>query len=180
MKHKRKVILDLAVSIDGFIEGKNFETDWCIMDEEMEFEKFLDRIDTILYGRKSYDLWGTYKTCDDDFWNRIHNKKKIVFSKTIHETDENVTFVHDHIASFIQNLKKHEGKDIWLYGGASLIKTFIELNLIDEFRLSVHPVVLNEGTPLFQGLKERLCLTLMKTNTYKCGVVQLIYKRKDI
>ena len=56
----RKIILDLAVSLDGFIEGKNGEVDWCIMDPEMEFTNFLNQIDTILYGRKSYDLWGQY------------------------------------------------------------------------------------------------------------------------
>ena len=56
----RKIILDLAVTLDGFIEGKNGEVDWCIMDSEMGFTNFLNQIDTILYGRKSYDLWGQY------------------------------------------------------------------------------------------------------------------------
>lgn len=56
----RKVILDLAVTLDGFIEGPNGEVDWCVMDEEMAFDQFLSKIDTILYGRKSYDLWGEY------------------------------------------------------------------------------------------------------------------------
>ena len=56
----RRIILDLAVTLDGFIEGKNGEVDWCIMDSEMGFINFLNQIDTILYGRKSYDLWGKF------------------------------------------------------------------------------------------------------------------------
>lgn len=85
---KRRIILDLAVTLDGFIEGKNGEVDWCIMDSEMGFIKFLNEIDTILYGRKSYDLWGQFtpETTDDDekeIWELIHSKKKIcVFQNT--------------------------------------------------------------------------------------------------
>lgn len=59
---QRRIILDLAVSLDGFIEGKNGEVDWCIMDPDMGFTDFLYQIDTILYGRKSYDLWGQYNS----------------------------------------------------------------------------------------------------------------------
>ena len=54
----RRIILDLAVTLDGFIEGANGEIDWCIMDEDMDFNEFLNDIDTIFYGRKSYELWG--------------------------------------------------------------------------------------------------------------------------
>ena len=66
-------------------------------------------------------------------------------------------------------------KDIWLYGGASLIKTFIQLGLIDTYRISIHPIALGNGKPLFENLKERLNLKLIKANIFKSGVVQLIY-----
>ncbi|MFP3488859.1 dihydrofolate reductase, partial [Staphylococcus sp. SIMBA_130] len=62
----RRVILDLAVTLDGFIEGPNGEVDWCIMESDMGFTNFLNQIDTILYGRKSYDLWGQYIPKNDD------------------------------------------------------------------------------------------------------------------
>ena len=84
----RRVILDLAVTLDGFIEGKNGEVDWCIMDPEMEFIHFLNQIDTILYGRKSYDLWGQFipeKDATDnekEMWEIVHSKEKYVFSRT--------------------------------------------------------------------------------------------------
>jgi dihydrofolate reductase len=182
---QRKVILDLAVSLDGFIEGKNGEIDWCIMDPDMGFTHFLEQIDTILYGRKSYDLWGKYipKTDDSDadkeFWNLIHSKKKYVFSKTHKETDDNVIFINKNVLEEVNTLKNQSGKDIWLYGGASLITTFIHLGLVDEFRLSVHPVVLGEGKPLFIDIQQRLNLSLIDAKPFSSGVVQLIYQWQE-
>ncbi|GGJ69877.1 dihydrofolate reductase [Anoxybacillus voinovskiensis] len=177
---QRRIILDLAVTLDGFIEGKNGEVDWCIMDSEMGFINFLNQIDTILYGRKSYDLWGQFtpETTDDaekEIWELIHSKKKYVFSRTQKEADDKAIFINDNILEEVLKLKNEPGKDIWLYGGANLITTFINLGLIDEFRLSVHPVILGEGKPLFIDIKQRLNLKLVNTRTFSSGVVQLIY-----
>ncbi|GEC87700.1 dihydrofolate reductase family protein [Brevibacillus brevis] len=178
---KRKIILDLAVTLDGFIEGKNGEVDWCIMDSEMGFVQFLHQIDTILYGRKSYDLWGQFtpeidhSDMEKEIWELVHRKQKYVFSKTQKGTDHKAIFVNDHILEVVSQLKNEPGKDIWLYGGASLITTFINLGLVDEFRLSVHPVILGEGKPLFMDIKQRLNVKLVNTRTFSSGVVQLIY-----
>jgi len=177
----RKIILDLAVTLDGFIEGVNGEVDWCIMDSEMGFTNFLNQIDTILYGRKSYDLWGQYTPAIEDtdaekeMWRFVHSKEKYVFSKTQKGIDNKAVFITDVIPEEINKIKNKPGKDIWLYGGASLITTFIDLGLVDEFRLSVHPVVLGEGKPLFIDIKQRLNLKLINTRTFSSGVVQLIY-----
>ncbi|MCM3569803.1 dihydrofolate reductase family protein [Neobacillus mesonae] len=182
----RKVILDLAVTLDGFIEGKNGEVDWCIMDSEMGFINFLNQIDTILYGRKSYDLWGQFTPKIEDtntekgIWNLVHSKEKYVFSRTQKGTDNKAIFINDNILEEVNKLKNKSGKDIWLYGGASLITTFINLGLVDEFRLSVHPVILGEGKPLFIDLKQRLNLKLVNTRTFSTGVVQLIYHLNNI
>ncbi|WP_068776048.1 dihydrofolate reductase family protein [Paenibacillus sp. FJAT-26967] len=178
---KRRIILDLAVSLDGFIEGKNGELDWCIMDSEMGFINFLNQIDAILYGRKSYDLWGQFtpgteqNDTEKEIWGLVHSKEKYVFSRTQKGTDNQVIFINDNILEEINILKNKPGKDIWLYGGASLITTFINLGLVDEFRLSVHPVVLGEGKPLFVDIKQRLNLKIVSTRTFSLGVVQLIY-----
>ena len=163
---QRKIILDLATTLDGFIEGKNGEVDWCIMDTDMGFNNFLNEIDTILYGRKSYDLWGQYIPSDEDsdnekeIWKLIHSKEKYVFSRTKIDTDNQAIFINEN------NLED---------GGASLITTFINLGLVDEFRLSVHPVVLGEGKPLFIDINQRLNLKLVNTRKFSSGVVQLIY-----
>lgn len=178
----RKVILDLAVTLDGFIEGPNGEVDWCILDEEMAFDQFLREIDIILYGRKSYELWGQYtpsaaaSECEKQIWALVHSKKKIVFSTTRADMDEYVQYISHNIEAEIRKLKQESGKDMWLYGGASLITTFINLGLVDEYRLSVHPVVLGAGKPLFEGLLKRTSLTLSDVRAYNSGVVQLKYQ----
>ncbi|HJF33038.1 MAG TPA: dihydrofolate reductase family protein [Sporosarcina psychrophila] len=177
----RKIILDLAVTLDGFIEGENGEVDWCIMDSEMGFINYLNQIDTILYGRKSYDEWGQYtpKTgepdSDKEMWDLVHSKEKYVFSKTQKGTDNKAVFINDNILEEVNKLKNKPGKDIWLYGGASLITTFINLGLVDEFRLSVHPVILGKGKPMFIDINQRFNLKMVNTRTFSSGVVQLIY-----
>lgn len=102
-------------------------------------------------------------------------RKKFVFSNQDIQ-DKRVTFISSDINNKVAEIKKQEGKDIWLYGGASLIKTFINLNLIDIYRISVHPIALGSGKPLFENLKERIGLKLIKANVFKSGVVQLIYE----
>ncbi len=179
----RKVILDLAVTLDGFIEGPNGEIDWCIMDDDMDFDGFLSGIDTIFYGRVSYDAWGNYDPdsnateADKKFWKSIHAKNKVVFTSENRE-DDRAIFVQSNIAEKVAEMTRGEGKDIWLYGGAGLIKSFIQFGLIDVYRISVHPIALGSGLPLFENLEERVELELIQTNTFKSGVVQLIYKSK--
>ena len=182
---QRRVILDLAVTLDGFIEGKNGEVDWCIMEPDMEFTKFLNQIDTIFYGRKSYDAWGEYRptvNVDDsekEMWNLVHSKKKYVFSRTKNETNDKAILINENISEEVNKLKDMPGKDIWLYGGASLITTFINLGLVDEFRLSIHPVILGEGKPMFIDIKQRVNLKLVDTRTFSSGVVQVIFQYDD-
>lgn len=181
----RKVILDLAVTLDGFIEGPNGEIDWCIMDDDMGFDDFLSTIDTIFYGRVSFDTWGNFQpdenanAAEAQFWQNIHTKKKYVFTRQV-RTGDKETFINADIAKNVADIKLQEGKDIWLYGGASLIRAFIRLKLIDVYRISVHPVALGSGKPLFEELKERLELKLIKANVFKSGVVQLMYEPQHI
>lgn len=185
-KRARRVVLDLAVTLDGFIEGPNGEVDWCMMDPDMNFTDFLNQIDTILYGRKSYDLWGQYTPKSEDsetekeMWRLVHSKRKYVFSRTKKEMENRVVLINDHIAEEVNKLKQKPGKDIWLYGGSSLITTFLKLELVDEFRLSVHPVILGEGKPLFIDIQERVNLQLIDTNRFSSGVVQLCYHLKEV
>jgi len=177
----RKVILDLAVTLDGFIEGPNGEIDWCILDTDMDFDGFLSGIDTIFYGRVSYDSWGNYQPdssadeTEKKLWEAVHSKAKVVFTSQ-NLQDDKARFIHSDIAERVSEMKQEGGKDIWLYGGAGLIKTFIHLGLVDLYRISVHPTVLGKGKPLFEDLKERINLKWIKSNTFKSGVVQLIYE----
>lgn len=177
----KKIILDLAITLDGFIEGPNGEIDWCIMDDEMKFDQFLASVDTIFYGRLSYDAWGNYlppvnaDPSEQLLWNAIHSKNKYVFSSQ-NRQDSQATFINTDIVNKVAEIKKQGGKDIWLYGGAGLTRTFIQLGLIDLYRLSIHPIALGSGKPLFEDLKMPLKLKLLQTNIFKSGVVQTIYE----
>ena len=177
----KRIILNLAVTLDGFIEGSNGEIDWCIMDDDMDFGGFLSSIDTIFYGRVSYDAWGNFQPdattslAEKEMWQAIHSKNKFVFSSQ-NRQDDNAQFISSDIAKKVAEIKQQGGKDIWLYGGAELIKTFINLGLIDVYQVSVHPVALGSGKPLFEDLQKRIGLRLIETNVFRSGVVQLTYE----
>jgi dihydrofolate reductase len=181
----RKIIMDLAVTLDGFIEGPNGEIDWCILDAETGsgLLTFLEEIDTIFYGRTSYERWGQYQPTADasepekQLWSAVHSKEKVVFS-THHKGDgTNAVFINKDISREVNNFKNKPGKNIWLYGGAGLISSFLELDLVDELRLAVHPVVLGQGKPLFPRTDHRLNLKLKEVQSAISGVVQLKYVR---
>ena len=127
----KNIVLDLAVTLDGFIEGPKGEIDWCIMDDDMDFGGFLSTIDTIFYGRVSYDAWGNFQPNEGaseteiQLWQGVHSKEKYVFSRQ-NIQDDRAIFLNSDIKNKVNKIKKEGGKDIWLYGGASLIKTFIK------------------------------------------------------
>ncbi len=182
----RKIILDLAVTLDGFIEGPNGEIDWCIFDGEAGdgLNSFLEGIDDIFYGRISYDLWGNYQPAEDeppalkDLYKAIHSKTKYVFSRTKNGNDGNASFISDNILQSVQEIKQQPGKDIWLYGGGQLITAFINLGLVDVYRLAIHPVILGAGKPLFQDIKDRVGLTLLGVKTSSSGLMLAEYAAK--
>ena len=179
----KNIILDLAVTLDNYIEGPNGETDWCIMDDSdgSDFIDFVNSIDTIFYGRVSYDLWGNYQPHENvspvvkEAYRVIPTKTKYVFSTSKTGDDSDAIFINTKFKERVMEIKEQAGKDIWLYGGAKLITTFMNLGLIDIFRLAVHPVILGSGKPLFNNIKERSELKLMDAKTSASGVVLLSY-----
>lgn len=171
--------MDLAVTLDGYIEGPRGEIDWCIMDEEIQFEDFLSTIDTIFYGRVSYEQWGRYRPdehasdLEKSYWKAINSKKKYVFTRSQRDFP-GAEAIRGGIKDREREIQAQPGKAIWLFGGASLITTLLQEDLIDEYRLSIHPVVLGSGKPLFAGLDFSKGLILKSNRIFKTGVVQLI------
>jgi dihydrofolate reductase len=164
----RKLILNLAVSLDGFIEDPNGEFDWCFTDQDYGLEDFLGRIDAVFFGRKSYEvLLQTEK-------NPYPGLAKYVFSRAW-STAEGATIIHDDLASSVREIKNVPGKDIWLFGGAQLTGSLMNLGLVDELQLAVHPILLGRGKPLLANLENRMSLCLVDTKTYSTGLVQLSY-----
>lgn len=180
----RKIKLDLAVSLDMMIEGPNGEIDWCIMDSDMNFEDFIDSIDTILFGRISYELNKAFEIehmYDAEIskqFNELNQKKHIVFSNTYKTNDSNVV-VSSNILNTIKELKDTPGKDIWLYGGSVIVSEMLKLNLIDELRLSIHPIILGQGKPLFHPSDVRKLFHLVEVIRFRSGVIQVIYQKKE-
>ena len=177
----RKVILDVAVSLDGYIEGPNREYDWCFTDQDYGFTDLMNRIDSIFYGRKSWELFGNYTPPDNaseielKLFEMMGSKKKYVFSRTLKKA-EGATIISHNVEEEVNKIKTEPGKDIHLFGGASLITTFVNADLIDEYQLAVHPIILGAGKPLFQDIEGRKKLKLVHSRTYSTGLVILIYK----
>lgn len=179
----RKVILSIFITLDGFIEGPNKEIDWHIGDEEMQKfgDNTLNAVDTISLGRVSYQVFVNYwPTATGDSADIINTLPKIVFSRTLDNAPwgkwDNARLVKDHISEEISQLKQQPGKDMVLFAGADIAQTFMRLGLIDEYRLLVHPVVLRSGNPLFDRVEKPFDLDLLRTQTFKNGVVVLYYE----
>lgn len=168
--NKRKIVLNLCTSLDSYIEGGNEEIDWCFTDQDYGMTDFLNRIDTIFFGRKSYEQLVR------ELPNAFSDKKKVVFSKTLNTNDNSLNIISENLEEEVKTIQNSPGKDIWLFGGASLTSSMINANLVDELIISVHPLILSNGKPLFIDIKNRRKLTLIDNKTYSTGLVQLYYK----
>jgi dihydrofolate reductase len=169
----RKVLLGVAVSLDGFIEGPNGEYDWCFTDQDYGLNDFMKRIDGIFMGRKSYEVARKFE--GQNPWKGV---KTYVFSNTIKSDSKEIEIVGGDTAKKISEIKNSKGKDLWLFGGADLTTQFINQKLVDEFWLSIHPILLGAGKPLFQNLNDRKNLELIEHKVYSTGLVSLLYKMK--
>lgn len=185
----RKIIVSEMVSVDGFFAGPNGEIDWHVVDEE--FNQYaidlLNTLDTILFGRVTYQLFESYwpvaakdpATSKNDLIiaNKINAINKVVFSKTLEKVGwNNVKLVREVIRDDILKMKQQPGKNMVIYGSGSIVSEFAKLGLIDEYRFFVAPVVLGEGKSLFKGLKDKLKLKLIETRRFTNGNVLLRYE----
>lgn len=170
----RKVILQLAVSLDNFIEGPNGEYDWCMTDQDYGMAEFLKRIDAVFIGRRSYEMAQGMEETQD--W--MPKVKEYVFSNTLKVVKEGATLVSGDINFAVKQIKKEPGKDIWLWGGADLASALMNEGLIDELILAVHPILLGSGKPLFSNIKGRVKLELISSKQYDTGLMMLSYKVK--
>lgn len=168
----RKVILQLAVSLDGFIEGPHGEFDWCLTDDDYGMTEFYKRIDAIFIGRKSYEV---AIAMGDSAFPGLPPLQEYVFSNSLKHLKGNGILVNEDLYDEVQAIKNSPGKDIWLYGGAALTSSFINMGLVDQMALAVHPILLGSGKSLFRNIPGRKALTLIDTVTYPSGLVMLTY-----
>jgi dihydrofolate reductase len=170
----RKLILGLAVTLDGYIEGPNGEYDWCFTDQDYGLNEFFARIDAIFIGRKSYEIAQQYADSNNgEMVPGMPAMTEYVFSKTLTTVKEGAVLIDS--INQARRIKEQPGKDIWLYGGAELSDALMKEGLIDELWLSVHPILLGGGKALFRKQNSRTKLTLLKSKTYETGLVSLYY-----
>jgi dihydrofolate reductase len=183
-----KVIYSLSVSLDGFMESRERKLDWVLVDEELHrfFNDEAREVGTFVYGRRLYELMVDFwPTADSDpslpgymadFARIWRDKPKLVFSKTLKRVEWNSRLAADGLAEEIARLKADPGGDISI-GGANLAAAAIKLDIIDEYRVSINPVVLGAGTPFFPRLDSAIGLRLIESRTFGSGVVNLRYER---
>jgi dihydrofolate reductase len=179
----RNIIVSNYVTLDGFFAGPNGEIDWFVWDEEIEqFSKdFLaGSIDTILFGRVTYELMAGYwpvTTAEDPIiTEKMNNLPKIVFSKTLEKADwRNTRLIREINKDDILRMKGQPGKDMVIYGSGSIVSALTKLGLIDEYLIFVNPIILGNGKQQFKDLTDRINLRLINSKIFKAGVVLLHY-----
>jgi dihydrofolate reductase len=187
MPQRRRVVVAMSVSADGFMEGPNREIDWHLVNEELHrhFNDELRRMGAFLDGRITYELMAEFwPTADADpgsspamreFAAIWRDMPKIVYSRTLERAEWNTTIVRDVVPEQVRALTAQPGGDLAL-GGAALAASFRELGLVDEYRVYVHPVLIGRGRPLFVPTDRRTDLRLVETRTFGNGVVLLRHR----
>jgi dihydrofolate reductase len=168
----RKIILCVAVSLDGYIEGPRGEFDWCFTDQDYGMAELFERVDSLVMGRKTYEMM---QGLADGGGIGLPDFRQYVFSNSLSEVKPGAVLIKSDLLSAMEKIRQEEGKDIWLFGGAVMITSFIDLGLVDEFLLAVHPVLLGGGKPLCGKLKERSWVDFVDVRTYDSGLVMLKY-----
>ncbi len=159
------------MSLDGYIAGPKGEYDWIVMDPEVDFEAMFARFDTLLMGRRTFEVARAFGH------DSLPGKKTVVVSRTLRPEDHpNVTILATDLRSGVEQLKAEPGTDIWLYGGGALFRSLLDLGLVDTVEPAVIPVMLGEGVPFLPGnyAPTRLRLTARRVFE-KTGTVLLEY-----
>lgn len=189
----RKIVLMMSVSLDGYTEGPGRDISWHRVDDELHryMNDSLRPVGAFLNGRVTHDLMASFwPTADADpeasavvaeFAGIWRDKPKYVYSRTLPEgpAEWNTTIVGDVVPEEVEALKAQPGGDLAL-GGANLVASFLRHDLIDEFRIYVHPVLIGAGTPLFPrpDAAALVPLRLVESRTFSNGVVLLHHERQ--
>ncbi len=170
------------MTLDGFCDHTAG-----LPDEEIHqhYTELLGQGDVILYGRTTYQLMEFWRTLLEnpseeksmnDFALAIDNIPKIVFSHTLKNVEwKSAKLANRDLKEAVLELKQQPGKDIFV-GSRSLILQLMKLNLIDEYQLCVHPVIIGNGLPLFEDINDRTILKLIKTKIFSSGAITLYYE----
>lgn len=167
----RRVRYVVAMSLDGYIAGPHGESDWIVADPEVDFGKLFAGFDTALMGRVTYEAVARAGP------GSMQGLRSIVFSRTLRQSDHpDVTIIADSPREAVADLQSKRGKDLWLFGGGSLFRSFLELQLVNTVEVAVIPVLLGKGIPLLPAPAPRVGLRLTGNRLYKAsGIMVLEY-----
>ncbi len=170
-----RVKLFIACSFDGFIARNDGSVDWLFTDNDYGYTEFYNSIDALIMGRKTYEQVLSFGE-----WP-YKGKRSYVFTSQKFETElRNVEFVSGDPSGVLRDIFHENAHDIWLVGGAELISAFLSKGLIDEYIVSIHPILLGQGIPLFSAPGPEESLRLIGCKSYPDGLVQLHYGDKEI
>jgi len=175
----RTLTIFIATSLDGYIAKPNDDLSFLKMiekeGEDYGYAEFTSTIDTIIIGRKTYD-WVVKEIGSSHYDNG--ERKVYVITRTERSGVGKTTFYSGKLSELIEKLKAENGKKIYCDGGAEIINELLKTDLIDEFIISIVPVLVGNGTRLFKDGRPELMLELVSTKTFETGLTQLHYKRK--
>ena len=190
----RKVVLTEWVSLDGYTAGQDNDMSFVGESFNDEMSKYEDDIvntgDTLVLGRVTYESFaGSWPHVPDKpdvsepekaYARKLNAMRKIVFSRTLSTADWNNSELHRDIdPEAVKRWKQQDGKDMLIYGSASIVQQLTKLGLIDEYQLLVHPVMLGGGKPLLQDIGDKHRLKLVSARPFNSGVVLLTYQPAD-
>ena len=166
----RRIRYQVAASLDGYIAGPNGEADWIIMDPDTDFAALFAQFDTFIMGRRTFEITQQPGTPP------MTGMKVLVFSRTLQQRDHpDVTIVADNVKDTLLALRQEPGKDIWLFGGGSLFRSLLEMQLVDTVEIAVIPVLLGGGIQLLPPPAPQTKLNLTGHRVFKTGIVLLEY-----
>ena len=169
----RKVILGLGISLDGYIARLDGAVDFLFMPKDYSMADFFASIDTAIMGRKTYDV--AKAMGGGSFGPKM---KSYVLSRALPPGErEGLTFVNSSPAALVEEIRRSNGKDIWLMGGGEVARDFLKADLVDELYLGVVPVLLGQGIPLFPSGFPQRNFELIENKTFSRGLISLKYKR---
>ena len=166
----RRVRYAVAASLDGYIAGPNGEADWIIMDPAIDFNSFFEQFETVLLGRRTFEAMA--RSGDSG----MPGMKTYVFSRTLGQSNyPDVTIINEASEEALAALQAEADKDIWLFGGGSLFRSFLDLGFVDTLEVAVIPVLLGGGIPLLPAPARQAKLALTGHKVYQTGIVSLEY-----